>query len=56
MGGVVEVLPDVPRCVGDADPPAVTVPQEHFDKLYADKPDPWGLRTKWHDRRKYALQ
>lgn len=45
----------MPRRVGDADPPMVTVPQEHFDKLYAGKPDPWDLGTKWHDRRKYAL-
>jgi len=43
------------RSVGDADPPTATVPRAHFDKLYADKPDPWGLAAKWHDRRKYAI-
>lgn len=50
-----KVVPSMPRSVGDADPPSATVPQEHFDELYADKPDPWDLRITWHDRRKYAI-
>ncbi|MGH3905211.1 MAG: class I SAM-dependent DNA methyltransferase [Pseudonocardiaceae bacterium] len=40
---------------GDADPPGTTVPHDHFDRLYADKPDPWNLATSWYERRKYAL-
>lgn len=45
----------MPRATGDADPPATTLPEEHFDLLYLDKPDPWGLATAWYERRKYAL-
>jgi SAM-dependent methyltransferase len=45
----------MPRRHGDAEPPRTTVPREHFDRLYAAKPDPWGLATEWYERRKYAL-
>lgn len=44
-----------PRHSGDAEAPAVSVPPEHFDGLYADSNDPWRFRTSWYERRKYAL-
>ncbi|MEO3930672.1 SAM-dependent methyltransferase [Micromonosporaceae bacterium B7E4] len=31
------------------------MPQEHFDRLYAENPDPWDFATSWYERRKYAL-
>lgn len=43
------------RTIDDADPPATTVPRQHFDDLYARAPDPWGLSTKWFERRKYQV-
>jgi protein-L-isoaspartate O-methyltransferase len=46
----------MPRVAGDAEPPAQTVAGgDHFDRLYANKPDPWDLATSWYERRKYAL-
>ncbi|HSK26888.1 MAG TPA: class I SAM-dependent methyltransferase [Jiangellales bacterium] len=32
-----------------------TVPPEHFDRLFGSGPDPYGFRTRWYERRKYAL-
>jgi SAM-dependent methyltransferase len=40
---------------GDAEPPAVSVPDEHFIGMYLAKDDPWDLTSKWHDQRKYAI-
>lgn len=45
----------MPRAAGDADPPTTTVPQDHFDRLYAATPDPWNLATSWYEHRKYDL-
>ncbi|MGH3886924.1 MAG: class I SAM-dependent DNA methyltransferase [Pseudonocardiaceae bacterium] len=45
----------MPRQSGDAEAPDVTVPPEHFDKLYADKRDPWDFAASWYEQRKYAL-
>jgi trans-aconitate methyltransferase len=28
---------------------------QHFDQLYADDPDPWGYRSRWYERRRFAL-
>ena len=33
----------------------MTLPAAYFDRLYADSADPWGFRTRWYERRKYAL-
>ncbi len=33
----------------------MTVGPEYFDGLYADSPDPYGLATRWYERRKYAV-
>lgn len=33
----------------------MTVPQEHFDDLYAADPDPWGFTSRWYEKRKYAV-
>ncbi|HWG61512.1 MAG TPA: SAM-dependent methyltransferase [Streptosporangiaceae bacterium] len=27
----------------------------YFDRMYARSPDPWGLRSRWYEGRKYAL-
>jgi SAM-dependent methyltransferase len=43
------------RTVDDADPPETTVPCQHFDDLHTKVPDPWGLATKWFERRKYEI-
>jgi SAM-dependent methyltransferase len=43
------------RFVGDSDPPAATLPDVHFDQLYAKTPDPWGLSTQWYEQRKHAV-
>jgi SAM-dependent methyltransferase len=43
------------RTAGDAEPPSPSVSHAWFAQLYRDKPDPWDLATKWHDRRKYAV-
>jgi SAM-dependent methyltransferase len=33
----------------------MTLSSEYFDKLYAEHEDPWGLSTRWYERRKYDL-
>ncbi|MCO7222483.1 SAM-dependent methyltransferase [Klenkia sp. PcliD-1-E] len=33
----------------------MTLPTGYFDDLYAAADDPWSLRTRWYERRKYAL-
>ncbi|SDG56543.1 SAM-dependent methyltransferase [Klenkia brasiliensis] len=33
----------------------MTLPPTYFDGLYADAEDPWSMRTRWYERRKYAL-
>ncbi|SCX50141.1 Nodulation protein S (NodS) [Klenkia marina] len=33
----------------------MTLPPTYFDDLYAAAEDPWSLRTRWYERRKYAL-
>jgi SAM-dependent methyltransferase len=33
----------------------VTVGLEYFDGMYAASPDPWGLQSRWYERRKYAV-
>jgi len=33
----------------------VTLPPGYFDDLYAAAEDPWSLRSRWYERRKYAL-
>lgn len=33
----------------------MTVPQDHFDALYAASADPWGFVDRWYEQRKYAL-
>lgn len=43
------------RTADDAQPPAVSVSREWFTALFAEKPDPWDLATKWHDRRKFGV-
>jgi SAM-dependent methyltransferase len=43
------------RRVGDTQAPPESVSQEWFADLYASKPDPWDLATKWYDRRKFAV-
>jgi SAM-dependent methyltransferase len=45
----------VTRAPGDAEPPAVSVSDEHFENLYLAKDDPWDNATKWSDLRKYAV-
>jgi SAM-dependent methyltransferase len=30
-------------------------PAGHFDALYAAADDPWAMRTRWYERRKYAV-
>ncbi|QKV94922.1 methyltransferase domain-containing protein [Streptomyces sp. NA02950] len=43
------------RTADDAEPPTATFSREYFDRRYTQDPDPWGLATKWYERRKYAL-
>lgn len=31
------------------------LPDEYFDRMYADSTDPWGLAERWYERRKYAI-
>ncbi|CAN5309971.1 SAM-dependent methyltransferase [soil metagenome] len=31
------------------------LPDEYFHAMYARDPDPWGLASRWYERRKYAL-
>jgi hypothetical protein len=45
----------MPRRSGDAEPPDVTMPAEHFDNLYADRHDPWSFAESWYEQRKYAI-
>jgi SAM-dependent methyltransferase len=45
----------VTRAPGDAEPPVVSVSDEHFENLYLAKDDPWDNATKWSDLRKYAV-
>ncbi len=33
----------------------MTLPPDYFDDLYAVADDPWSMRTRWYERRKYAL-
>jgi SAM-dependent methyltransferase len=33
----------------------MTLGSEHFERLYAASPDPWGFRTRWYERRKRAV-
>jgi len=33
----------------------VTLPRAYFDGLYRAAADPWSLRTRWYERRKYAI-
>jgi LmbE family N-acetylglucosaminyl deacetylase/SAM-dependent methyltransferase len=34
---------------------AKSKPQAYFDELYAQRDDPWRLRTRWYERRKRAI-
>jgi len=34
---------------------AVTLPPSFFDEMYAAAEDPWSMRSRWYERRKYAL-
>lgn len=43
------------RTPDDAEPPAATYSREYFDRRYTRDPDPWGLATRWYERRKYAV-
>jgi hypothetical protein len=43
------------RSARDAEAPADSLPQDHFDVLYQDSADPWQLRSAWYERRKYAV-
>lgn len=31
------------------------LPDSFFDDMYGEHADPWGFRTRWYERRKYAL-
>ena len=33
----------------------MTLPPSYFDELYRAAEDPWSLRSRWYERRKYAL-
>jgi SAM-dependent methyltransferase len=33
----------------------MTLPGSYFDDLYADADDPWSMRSRWYEQRKYAL-
>ncbi len=33
----------------------MTLGPEYFDAMYAAAPDPWSLRTRWYEARKYAI-
>jgi SAM-dependent methyltransferase len=35
--------------------PRTTLGPGYFDAMYAAAPDPWGLRTRWYEARKYAI-
>lgn len=32
----------------------MSLPPSYFDRVYARRPDPWGFRTRWYERRKRA--
>lgn len=31
------------------------LPDDYFDKMYANKADPWDLSIRWYERRKYSI-
>ena len=33
----------------------MTLGPGYFDAMYAAAPDPWSLRTRWYEARKYAI-
>ena len=33
----------------------MSLPGSYFDDLYAAADDPWSLRSRWYEQRKYAL-
>jgi SAM-dependent methyltransferase len=33
----------------------VSLPPDYFDRLYGEHDDPWGLTTRWYERRKHGL-
>lgn len=33
----------------------MTLPGSYFDELYASADDPWSMRSRWYERRKYAV-
>ncbi|MFJ8764307.1 SAM-dependent methyltransferase [Streptomyces clavifer] len=33
----------------------MSTPAGYFEEMYKGKPDPWGLRERWYEQRKYAL-
>jgi SAM-dependent methyltransferase len=33
----------------------MTLPEEHFNRLYADSADPWGFADRWYEERKRAV-
>jgi SAM-dependent methyltransferase len=35
--------------------PPMTVSPDYFAAMYAAAPDPWSLRTRWYEARKYAI-
>jgi len=41
--------------VASDDPPAADLPAAFFDASYERRPDPWGLGSRWYERRKRAV-
>ncbi len=35
--------------------PSGRLPDDYFDRMYADAYDPWQLATRWYEQRKYAI-
>ncbi len=33
----------------------MSLPTDYFERIYAAQADPWGFRSRWYERRKYAL-
>jgi SAM-dependent methyltransferase len=33
----------------------MTLGPDYFDQMYTASPDPWGMRTRWYEARKYAI-
>lgn len=31
------------------------LPDDYFDRIYAESPDPWRLQSRWYERRKFAI-